>query len=204
MTHALIVSNILLWILVIALLGVVLALMRQIGVLHERVAPAGALMGRQGPRVGERAPILEVEDWSGRSQRIGGVEPGAANTLLFFLSPTCPVCESLLPVLDSVRAAEGRRLRLVLASDGPRAEHEAFVRDQRLERESYVLSTELGLAYQVDRLPYAVLIDAEGVLRARGLVNSREHLESLFEAQERGVASVQEYLARGPDQKRVA
>jgi hypothetical protein len=41
-----------------------------------------------------------------------------------------------------------------------------------------------------------VLYDAEGVLRARGLVNSREHLESLFEAEQRGVASIQEFLAR--------
>ena len=46
------------------------------------------------------------------------------------------------------------------------------------------------------RLPYAVLLDAEGIVRARGLVNSREHLESLFEARRHGVASVQDYLAR--------
>jgi len=37
--------------------------------------------------------------------------------------------------------------------------------------------------------------DVGGVLRARGLVNSREHLESLFEAQRLGVASLQEYFS---------
>jgi hypothetical protein len=41
--EALIVSNVVLWLLVIALGVVVYALTRQIGVLHERVAPAGAL-----------------------------------------------------------------------------------------------------------------------------------------------------------------
>jgi methylamine dehydrogenase accessory protein MauD len=41
------------------------------------------------------------------------------------------------------------------------------------------------LAYQVGKLPYAVLIDASGVIRAKGLVNTREHVESLFEAMER-------------------
>jgi hypothetical protein len=40
-----------------------------------------------------------------------------------------------------------------------------------------------------------VLLDGAGILRARGLVNSREHLESLFEAQRLGVASLQEYFA---------
>jgi methylamine dehydrogenase accessory protein MauD len=48
----------------------------------------------------------------------------------------------------------------------------------------------------VNRLPYAVLLDGAGVLRAKGLVNSREHLESLFEAHERGVASLQDWLHR--------
>jgi methylamine dehydrogenase accessory protein MauD len=189
---ALIVSNALLWIVVVVLSGVVLALLRQVGVLHERVAPAGALVGRGGPRVGEPAPVLEVEDWSGRRLRVGGA--GDASTLVCFLSPGCPVCKTLLPVLRSVAAAEAARL--VFASDGARAEHEAFVRAHGLEREAYVLSAALGLAYQVGRLPYAVLLDAEGIVRARGLVNTREHLESLFEAKERGVASLQEYLGR--------
>ena len=44
MIDALIASNLLLWVLVIVLAAVVLALVRQIGVLHERLAPAGALM----------------------------------------------------------------------------------------------------------------------------------------------------------------
>ena len=70
------------------------------------------------------------------------------------------------------------------------------MREQHLERESYVLSAALGLAWQVPRLPYAALIDAQGIVRARGLVNTREHLESLLEARDQGVASIQEFLAR--------
>jgi len=196
MTEALVISNVVLWILVVALAVVALALVRQIGILHERVAPAGALLGREGPRPGERAPSLEVEDLSGRGLSIGGREPSGSATLLLFVSPSCPVCKALLPAARSLRDAEAGALRLVLASDGPRAEHAAFVAAQGLEHESYVLSSELGLLYQVGRLPHAVLLDAEGVVRARGLVNSREHLESLCEAKRRGVASVQEYLAR--------
>jgi methylamine dehydrogenase accessory protein MauD len=204
MIDSLIVSNVLLWIVVIALAVVVLALVRQIGVLHERMAPAGALMSSRGPRPGEAAPVIDVVDWSGASLRLGGLHASGARTLMFFLSPTCPVCKTLLPVIDSVRAAEGDSLRVVLASDGPAAEHEAFVREQRLDRHTYVLSSELGIAYRVAQLPYAVLLDGEGIVRAAGLVNSREHLESLFEAAERGVASVQEYLERKRGAQRVA
>jgi len=45
-------------------------------------------------------------------------------------------------------------------------------------------------------LTFAVLIDQQGNIASMGLVNSREHLESLFEAKERGVASLQDYLAK--------
>ena len=181
-----------LWVLVLVLTGVVLALLRQVGLLHERIAPAGALVGGERPARGERAPVFEIEDWSGHRVRIG--DRAARGTLLFFVSPTCPVCKSLLPIVRDLGVREG--VDLVVASDGERAEHEAFVRAQGLERDRYVLSGPLGLAYQIARLPYAVLIDEEGVVQARGLVNQREHLESLFEARDLGVASLQEYVAR--------
>lgn len=201
MGDALIVSTILLWIAVIALAALVLALLRQIGVLHERMGPAGALVGREGPRTGDPAPVLDLTDWNGRTLRIGAADPEGRGTLLLFVSPTCPVCETLLPLVTSVRDAEDPQLRVVLASDGPRDEHAVFVAHHGLARGHYVLSTELGLAFEVGRLPYAVLLDGDGVIRARGLVNSREHLESLFEARERGVASLQEFLGRDGDRR---
>ena len=83
----------------------------------------------------------------------------------------------------------------MLASDGPRPEHEAFVQAERLDGFAYVLSPSLGMTWQVGKLPYAALLDAGGVVRAKGLVNTREHLESLFEAMEHGVASIQDYFA---------
>ncbi len=196
MTQALLVSNLLLWLAVVALGLLVLALLRQIGVLHERVAPAGALVSRGGPAVGESAPVLEVSDWNGRPIRIGGSNADGDRTLLFFVSPACPVCKSLLPVVRSLVAGEGKTLQLVLASDGPCEEHEAFVRAEELDRECYVLSAPLGLAWQVGALPYAALLDADGIVAAKGLVNTREHVESLFEAERRGVGSVQEFVER--------
>jgi methylamine dehydrogenase accessory protein MauD len=193
-SEALWISNLVLWVVVLALAAVVVALTRQIGVLHDRVAPVGALVGGETPRVGEAAPTLEVAGFDGAPLRLGGVDADGRDTLLLFVSPTCPVCKELLPVARALAARAGPGLRLVFASDGPREEHAAFVERHGLA--PYVLSRPLGLAYQVARLPHAVLIDGGGVVRARGLVNSREHLESLFEARREGVASVQEYLAR--------
>ena len=53
---------ILLALVVLVLVVAVFALARQIGVLHTRLAPAGALMTTAGPKVGEPAPLLSIPD----------------------------------------------------------------------------------------------------------------------------------------------
>ena len=200
---ALLISNAVLWVAVVALSLVVLALARQIGVLHERVAPAGALTTRPGPAPGDAAPIIETTTLDGRSLRIGGASAQGRRTLLFFLSPTCPLCKTVLPSVLRVAASEVPPVDVVLASDGDRGDHVSYVESNRLEGLPYVLSTELGLTYGIGKLPYAVLIDASGVVRAKGLVNSREHVESLFEADRLGVATIQDYIgARGAREAR--
>jgi methylamine dehydrogenase accessory protein MauD len=195
MNTALFVSNITLWILLAGLALTVMALARQIGVLHERIAPAGALMVSGGPKVGEAAPVLDVTDINGRDISIGAARTDAKSTLVFFLSPNCPVCKTLLPVLKSSQKSERDWLEIMLASDGDTGEQQAFIDEYKLGEFTYILSSNLGLTYQVGKLPFAVLLDHDGIIRSKGLVNSREHLESLFEAMERGVASVQEYMS---------
>jgi methylamine dehydrogenase accessory protein MauD len=196
MIHALLVSNALLWLLVVTLAGVVAALARQVGVLHERLAPLGALALARGPEPGEPAPALLAPALSGAALRIGGADELGRRTLIFFASPTCPMCKTLLPTVRRTVAGE-KNARLVYASDGDPAEHAAFAREQQLDPESYVLSRELGLRYEVAKLPYAVLIDAAGIVRAKGIVNTREHIESLFEAERLGVPTLQAHLAGG-------
>ena len=195
MTTAPTVSLLVLWLIVLVLAVAVLALVRQIGILHERIAPAGALMLAGGPKVGEQAPAVDADDLAGGRWSTGAPRTDGRSVLLFFLSPNCPVCKTLLPVLKSSRAAEKNWLDIWLASDGDVAAQREFIAGHELESFPYLLSSALGTAYQVGKLPYAVLIDEAGIIRAKGLVNSREHLESLFEARERGVASVQEFVA---------
>jgi methylamine dehydrogenase accessory protein MauD len=189
---------VILWVVVLALLAAVLALARQVGILYERVAPMGALMLDHGPKVGEAAPVLALESISGGRFAIG-LSQGKRSQLLFFLSPTCPVCKKLLPILKSIKSSEGAWLDVVLASDGDLPEHAAFLEKAKLAAFPYVLSTELGMAFRVGRLPYAVLIGEDGRIRAKGLVNSREQLESLFAAKELGVASVQDFMDQRAD-----
>lgn len=182
MTTTLMVMVGVLWLVVLGLVVAVLALARQVGILFERVSPMGALMIDAGPKVGDLAPRMELPTLAKQTLVLGGTAP--RSTLLFFLSPTCPVCKKLLPVLRTVRGAEGGWLDVVLASDGDAGEHQRFVESQKLDAFPYILSTDLGMRYRVSRLPFAVLIGEDGVVRSKGLINSREQLESLFRAKE--------------------
>lgn len=195
MEQTLLISNILLWVLVAVLGGAVVLLARQVGVLHERITPVGALMVAKAAKIGEKAPMLRLPSLTGGEVAVGETREDGSSTLFFFLSPTCPVCASLLPTLRALlKATPG--LRVVMASDGDADEHKAFIARKELGDLPYVLSEQLGVAFGVSKLPYGVLVDAEGILRAHGLVNTREHLESLLEAEREGVASIQDYVKR--------
>ena len=189
---AMTVSMILLWAAVLALGVMLWALSRQVGVLFERVAPMGALVTDAGPPVGSPSPVFSLTGLQSEAVDLGGPQPRA--TLVFFLAPTCPVCKKLIPVLNALTRDEGRALRVVLASDGAAPDHLAFVREHGLEAMPYVISTELGMTYRVSRLPYAVLLDDTGLVRAKGLVNSREQLDSLLNAHDMSTPSIQHYL----------
>lgn len=190
------ISNVILWVLVIVLALVVFALTRQIGVLYERVAPAGALAMNQAVKVGQAAPSLSLQTLDARLIEVGRASAAGRSQLLFWLSPECPVCKTLLPALRSAAQAESDWIELVLASDGMTQDHKGFVAKHKLDAYPYVVSEILGKTYGVAKLPYAVLIDEEGRVASMGIINSREHLDSLFEAKERKVASIQEYLSR--------
>ena len=192
MDNLLVIANTALWFVILALGLLVYVLTRQLAVLYDRVAPAGALTVNQQLAVGDAAPNIEVQSLTGDLVQIGGER--ARSLLLFFLTPDCPICKSLLPVVRSLGKAEPW-LDITLASDGGEIEaHELFVRENALADFKYLLSEELGRSYGIAKLPYAVLIDETGLIAAMGIVNSREHLESLFEAKERNVGSIQEYL----------
>jgi len=144
-------SQFLLWLGLLVLGLVCLVLARQIGVLHQRLAPVGALALAQRLKVGDPAPLLTLRALDGSTIDIGGVR--GRSQLLLFLSPDCAVCEALLPAVRSAQGAERGWLDIVLASDGTPEQHRAFVRDKDLSKFPYVLSEQLGRSYGVAKLP---------------------------------------------------
>lgn len=188
----LIASNILLWIAFLGVTVALLGLMRQVGLLHERSSPMGAMITDHGPDIGDAAPEFDLPDYFGQGVKIGGAS-GGRPTLLMFTAPTCPVCDKLFPIIKSIARAE--KIGVVMISDGAPEEHARFLESHELGQIRYVVSAEIGMAFQVGKIPYGVLLDAEGVIKAKGLTNTREHLESLLEADKTGFASLQQFIA---------
>lgn len=188
----LIVSQALLWVVVLLLSVAVLALARQVGVLHERIAPVGALALGRGPQPGEAAPKIAARTLGDAVLNIGSPLAPGAMQLLFFVAPTCPVCKNLLPTAKAF--AETEALDLILVGDGDADEHRKMAARFSVPYERFINSSEVGRAFHVGKLPHAVLISELGIIVAQGLVNTREHLESLMVAHETGMRSVQDYL----------
>jgi len=192
MLTTLMISQIIAWI-VILLLGVaLLALARQVGVLHMRVAPAGALTTAGGPAVGNSAPTVPALTLDGAKATVGGAAAGVPLRLLMFVSAACPLCKALIPMAKSF--ARDERVRLIfIGDDEPPVQREMIAR-HGLGGYQFINGPDVGQAFAVGKLPYAVLLDADGVILSKGLVNSREHLESLVIAHEMGIGSVQDYI----------
>ncbi len=194
------VSQILLWALLLTLSIVVLSLARQIGVLHERIAPLGALRVDEGPAVGAMAPNVAAYLLDGSRFDIAKSIPAGNARLLLFVSANCLLCRKVVPLAKSVASAEG--LQLVFVGDATPSEQRELIERDNLDRYPFVNGPELGIAFAVGKLPYGVLLDDRGKVVAKGLLNSREHIESLVTAHRTGFGSVQDYVAhRNRDRK---
>ena len=184
---------VILWLVVLGLIVVIFALSRQIGLLLERIQPVGAMISDSGPEIGASVTMMTLPNLNGNDIKLG--YKSGRSSLIFFLSPNCPICKALIPALRNMARAEANWLDVVLASDGKPEQHRNMIAAERLADFPYTVSSKLGMAFKVAKLPFAVLIDGSGTVAAKGLVNNREQLESLLNAAELGTASIQSLMA---------
>jgi methylamine dehydrogenase accessory protein MauD len=172
------VSYAFLWVAVVVLAVLVVALAREVGALHLRLGPRGALeIDTEGPEIGAVVPPLDASAMDGRTARIGG--PGASR-LYLFASPTCGICRDVLPAMP---------LLLREGVDGA-VIAEAPARDLAAWRQTgvaVVSSPEAFLAYSVPGTPYAVVLDDRGAVLAKGTPNDPAQLEGLLETARRRI-----------------
>jgi methylamine dehydrogenase accessory protein MauD len=150
-----------------------------------------------GPEVGETAPRLAAQTLDGAERTVGAPSLTGQLQLLLFVAPHCPVCKAVIPIARAMARSE--RIDLVLVGDGQLQELREMVRRHDLEGVPFVNAPQVGLAFHVGKLPYAVLLDREAKVAAKGLVNSREHLESLIVAHDAAPTSQAAPLSRAQE-----
>jgi len=181
-----------LWLLVIFLFLAVFALARQIGLLHRRLGLPSARMENAGPEIGEIVPEIRLTDLDGREVGLGS-ERGK-QTLLAFISATCTTCDEMAPALRSIWKSERRTLDVILVSlDGDEKANRGFVARHNLNGITYIASPELSAEYHVSSPPYALLVNKDREVVAKGVANHLEHLESLLNAAKLGYPSIDTY-----------
>lgn len=192
MTTVFMASYIALWILVALLIVALAALVKQIALLHRRIAPTGARIMNAGPSIGETVPPFSATDIHGKPVHIPSSD--VLYTILVFVSSSCPACDELGPALRSIGEDESAGLKIVLASfSGDETKNRAYATKHTLEHFEFIFSPDLARIFGVLMAPYAVLIDRHGAVRNKGLVNSREQLDSLLNAVDEGYESTQAF-----------
>jgi methylamine dehydrogenase accessory protein MauD len=185
------VSYVALWIVVGALCVIVVALARQIGTLHLRLGPRGALeLDGEGPPLGAVVEPIELIDSRGGPVTVAA--RGEAQ-LLLFVSPGCTVCDDVIPAARAV--SRGNELSAYVLSDSTLEEAAAVAERSRL-RVPVVPAPELARELEVPGTPYVLVLDGAGAVRAKGTVNNLEQVEGLaLTAQRRASSPGQEARA---------
>lgn len=169
-------SYLVLWFLVIVLSVVVVALARQIGTLHLRLGPRGALeLDAEGPALGEAPEAITRTAIDGRAIDIGG--PGRGQVIMF-ASITCHLCDQVMPSLHVAGRARGAHALVIVDSD--EIETEIAFASKKVTA-PVVAAADVAALYGVPGTPYVVVLDELGIVRAKGTVNNLEQLEGLID-----------------------
>ena len=176
MNIAFLISYAALWILVLLDTIVVVVAVRQIGIMHLRLGGGGAMALPAGPPIGEPAPAFASRDT--RGNLIESPWHSGRNSLLVFVSPGCGACPEVIPSIRAIRRADRRRTEILLVSNAPGESNEDYARKSLCP---VIVDGEVVASYAMDATPYGIAIDHQGVVRAKGVVNQIEHLESLLD-----------------------
>jgi methylamine dehydrogenase accessory protein MauD len=170
------VSYILLWLLVFALFLLVFLLYRQLGVMYLGSAEG---VSRDGLDRGAKAPDFSVTDQYGELHRL--INYRGKPAVLLFGSPHCSPCRILLPQLHDWAKGHPEVGVLWLNAASPE-ESLKFVSDTgaSLPIAPYPPEANLMDSYRVRVTPFMFLLDEDGVVRAKGLVNTKAGMDLYY------------------------
>lgn len=176
MSGAWLASYIVLWAVVLFQGAVIFLLLRQLGLMYLGTAQG---IARDGLAVGKRAPAFTATGLAG--EQVSLADFRGQRLLMVFGSSNCTPCKNLIPHLNVFAAERDADLRVLFLSRGDVEDARRFAgeHDIRVPVAAHP-DDSLPDTYQARVTPFAFLIDGEGTILAKGLANTREHLDMLL------------------------
>lgn len=152
-----------------------IALVRQVGLLHLRNRPLPFLETDEGPEPGQ---ILSFET---RSWPVPELSSSVDRVLIGFVSPTCRICATVLPSFEAVSRTQERGEETILVVEAVQERAQEYLDSYKI---SLPFIAELGslTRNRIPGTPFAVVADGRGVVLKAGGVNSLEQIELLLDA----------------------
>ena len=175
LTHLFWTSYVLLWLLLVVMSMLVFLLYRQHGLMMMNRA---AGVARDGPEVGSIAPPL-----SAPRDEVAQLEESLASagpTFVFFAAPECGPCAQIIPYINELPARLPGELGIVtvMAADSSR---DVGSKGPHVGRLVLDPRREIFDAWDVRVTPFAVVVDMDGTVLAKGLCSNPAGLDSLVD-----------------------
>ncbi|MEA2575970.1 MAG: hypothetical protein QOH93_3268 [Chloroflexia bacterium] len=170
------VSYIVLWLVVLVLLVLVILLYRQLGIMYLGSAEG---VSRDGIETGSVAPDFSLTDQYGNLQRPQDYR--GRPLLIVFGSPTCGPCKVLLPELHAW-AEDHPEVGVLWLNAASREENARYVAEQgvTLPVSAHTPADGVVERYRVRVTPFLFFLDEQGIVRAKGLANTRDALDLYY------------------------
>ncbi len=192
MSNIWLVSYILLWVFVIGLALLIIGVLQQIGLLHRQLAQLGTAAASppnlpvpaprdDGPPLGAILPELALETINGFGTLRLPPSHNGNGTLLVVLSPMCETCQRTAEPLNKI-VDDGifhGTVAVLMKSDEQACR--AFLSLFPLHLPVVCDRTrEIIMGFQVHNIPFGLLYDSQGILKAKGMVRDCDDLLTLL------------------------
>lgn len=167
------ISYVLLWVVVLVMGAILVILLRTFGSFYLSTTEG---VSRDGLAIGSEAPDFEGNLISGA--RIGLQAYRGRWLAMLFAAPVCDDCYRMLPSIGQLREELGGVAEIVMMFQGDLADAQAMPGLAESPIPVVAIGRK-GIAetYRVRVSPFVQILDEEGIVRAKGLVNHRESLE---------------------------
>lgn len=177
MNATLLIINTLMLTVLFTLAFLVLGALRTLGVLNWRLDQLEAMrpsrLGRDGLKIGRRAPDFSLPCATGGQRSLGDLS--GRKVLLVMTQTSCGPCRELVPELNRVQ--KRGEYQVLVVNYGKLEVSRKWADEARAHFPILVQETlSVSKTYEVFATPFAFVIDEKGLIVSKGMVSNRQYL----------------------------